>query len=367
MTAKNKILVYGAGPLGSLFAAKLQQGGNDVSILARGQRLADIREHGIALHDVLTGERSVTRVDVVEALAPDDAYDLVLVIMRMNHALQILPVLAANRHTPNVLFLMNNVAGPGALVEALGQERVLIGFPNSAGYREGHVIHCLTGTEEDKAYVLFGEVDGRVTVRTLQVARILESAPGFGAEIRSDMDAWLKYHVALLFPSLAPTLRAAGRDNYRLARTRDLLVLAIRAIHEGFRVLHALDLTVTPAKFKPLQWVPEPILVLFFRRLLSDPLMETALVKHGEAARSEVLYLVDEFLALARTTNVPTPTIERLLPYLADDAPQVPEGSAKIPLRWGSLLAVLGVLLAVLAGAALLAARLARPKGCSAE
>ncbi|MFL7808334.1 MAG: 2-dehydropantoate 2-reductase N-terminal domain-containing protein, partial [Anaerolineae bacterium] len=27
-----KVLVYGAGPLGSLFAAQLQQGGHDVSI-----------------------------------------------------------------------------------------------------------------------------------------------------------------------------------------------------------------------------------------------------------------------------------------------------------------------------------------------
>ena len=42
-----KILVYGAGPLGGLFAARLQQGGNDVSILARGQRLVQVREHGI--------------------------------------------------------------------------------------------------------------------------------------------------------------------------------------------------------------------------------------------------------------------------------------------------------------------------------
>ncbi len=104
--------MYGAGPLGSLFAARLQEGGNEVSILARGQRLADLREHGIVLQDAVTQQRTVTRVNVVEELAPGDAYDLVLVIMRKNHALKILPVLAANEHTPNVLFLMNNAAGP---------------------------------------------------------------------------------------------------------------------------------------------------------------------------------------------------------------------------------------------------------------
>jgi ketopantoate reductase len=64
-----KVLVYGAGPLGSLFAARLQQGGHDLSILARGQRLAELREHGIVLQDVRTKERSATRVHVVEALA----------------------------------------------------------------------------------------------------------------------------------------------------------------------------------------------------------------------------------------------------------------------------------------------------------
>ena len=238
MESSAKILVYGSGPLGSLFATRLAQGGNDVSILARGRRLAELREHGIVLVNVQTDEQTVTQVNVVERLAPEDAYDLVLVIMRKNHALQILPVLAANMHTPNVLFLMNNAAGPGALVEALGLERVLIGFPNSAGYREGHAVHCLTGTEEDKAYMPFGEVDGRITERTQQVARILESAPGFGAQIRTDMDTWLKYHVALLFPSLAPALRAAGVDNYRLARTRDLVVLAIRAMREAWDRLH---------------------------------------------------------------------------------------------------------------------------------
>jgi ketopantoate reductase/protein-S-isoprenylcysteine O-methyltransferase Ste14 len=349
-----KILVYGAGPLGSLFATRLQEGGNDVSILARGQRLADLREHGIVLVDVMTKQQTVTRVNVVDALAPDDAYDLVLVIMRKNHALQILPILAANQHTPNVLFLMNNAAGPGELVEALGRERVLIGFPNSAGYREGHVVHCLAGTEDDPALVPFGEVDGRTTARTQQVARILESAPGFGAEIRTDMDAWLKYHVALLMPSLAPALYAAGTDNYRLARTRDLVVSTIRAMREGFRVLRALGLPVTPAKYRIIEWVPEPILVAILQRWLAHELMEVAMVKHAEAARDEVKHLANEFLALARATSVPTPTIDRLYPYLDPDTPLVPDGSAEIPLGWGGMLLGLGALAAAAVGGVML-------------
>lgn len=355
-----KILVYGAGPLGSLFAARLQEGGNDVSILARGQRLDDLNEHGIVLVDVQTREQTVTRVNIVKELAPDDAYDLVLVIMRKNHALQVLPVLAANRNTPNVLFLCNNAAGPDAYIDALGKDRVLMGFPGAAGYRDGHIVHCLAGTQDDPALVLFGEVDGRITERALQVARIIERAPGFGVELRTDIDAWLKYHVALLFPSLAPALYAASVDNYRLARTRDLVVLAVRAMREGFCVLRALGFPVTPRKLKVIEWLPEPILVLLAQRLLANPLMETALVRHAEAARSEVQHLIDEFMVLARTTSVPTPTIDRLLRYYEVDAPKAPDGSSEIPLRWGGLLAVLGALAMLITGGLLLARRFSK-------
>jgi len=53
-----RILVCGSGPLGSLFAARLHQGGHDVTLLAHGQRLDDLRQHGIVLHDVRTDEMS---------------------------------------------------------------------------------------------------------------------------------------------------------------------------------------------------------------------------------------------------------------------------------------------------------------------
>lgn len=336
---KTRILIYGAGPLGSLFAARLHEGGNNVSLLSRGKRLDDLRQHGIILKDFYTKEETTTHVNIVESLEPEDAYDLVLVIMRKNHALEILPVLSANRNTPNVLFLMNNAAGPDAFVDALGKTRVLVGFPNSAGYFEGHKIYCIAGQIEDKAAVPFGEVDGSITDRTTWVASVLGTAPGYEAEIRTDMDAWHKTHVALLFPSLGPALYAAGTDNFRFARTRDLVLLAIRAIKEGFRVLRELNVAIVPTKMKIYDLVPEPLIILFLKRLITNPAMKIALVGHANAARDEVHHLADEFLALARTTSVPTPAIDQLYPYLDPETPLMPEGSKTIRLRWDGLVA----------------------------
>ena len=61
-----KTLVFGAGPLGSLLAGRLHKAGVDVSILARGQRLADLREHGVVLEDAHSGDRESYPVPVVE-------------------------------------------------------------------------------------------------------------------------------------------------------------------------------------------------------------------------------------------------------------------------------------------------------------
>jgi 2-dehydropantoate 2-reductase len=353
-----KILVYGAGPLGSLFAARLKQAGHEVSLLARGKRLDDLQEHGVVLQDVITGVRTVTRVSVVEELAVQDTYDLVLVVMRKNHALAVLPVLAANERTPNVLFLMNNAAGSGELVQALGRERVLIGFPYAVGYLEGSIVHFMAGTEGDESAVPLGEVDGRITDRTRWVAQVLASAPGFGAEIRTDMDAWLKYHVALLMPALVPALYLAGTDCRRLGRTRDAVLLAVLAGREGFRVLRALGLPVTPSRLRILEWLPEPLLVPLLQRVLADDKMEVALVHHARSARDEMQHLADEFLALARTTAVPTPVIDRLYLQFRPGAPLMPDGSAEIPLDWRGLWLGAGVLVASLVGIVALIAAL---------
>ena len=77
-----EILVYGAGVIGSVYANRLSSGGHQVTMLARGERLAAIRQNGLAIEDVVSGARSVAAVDTVERLGPNDRYDLALIAVR---------------------------------------------------------------------------------------------------------------------------------------------------------------------------------------------------------------------------------------------------------------------------------------------
>lgn len=336
------ILVYGAGVLGSLYAAHLQESGCNVSILARGQRLADIREHGIVLEDAHTGQRT-THVNVVEHLSPEDSYDLVIVLMRKNQVLAVLPSLAANRHTPNVLFMVNNAAGPDEWISTLGRERILLGFPGAGGTREGHVVHYHILSRQQQA-TTFGELDGRFSPRLDRIFSMFERA-GFPVETSAAMDAWLKTHVAWIIP-VAAALYMTGGDNYRMARTRDAVVLMVRAVREGFRVLRALGIPVTPWRLKVFKWLPEPLLVAFMQRLFDTKTAELTIARHANAARDESKELVDELKTLVNTTSVLTPAMDRLFHYLDPAIPPAAEGSSELPMNWRGM----GIGLSVLAG-----------------
>jgi 2-dehydropantoate 2-reductase len=135
-----KILVYGAGVIGTLYAARLQEGGHRVTIVARGQRLADIRRYGLALEDVVSNGRSTTQVETTERLAGrNDQYDIALIAVRRDQVASVVPGLAANHRIPILIFMLNNPTGSSDLAQALGRDRVLLGFPGAGGTRDGHL------------------------------------------------------------------------------------------------------------------------------------------------------------------------------------------------------------------------------------
>jgi len=53
-----RVLILGVGVIGSFNAARFKEAGHDVTLPVRGQRLEDLREHGILLEDFRAGRRS---------------------------------------------------------------------------------------------------------------------------------------------------------------------------------------------------------------------------------------------------------------------------------------------------------------------
>jgi len=117
-----KTLIYGAGPLGSLYAHRLHQADQDITILARDERYKYIKKHGVVLIDEYTEKKEISKVRVVDTLAAEDAYDLIVVLIRKNKLLPIFQVLSQHKHLKNILFLGNNALGFDEYLEHLPKE-----------------------------------------------------------------------------------------------------------------------------------------------------------------------------------------------------------------------------------------------------
>ncbi len=350
-----RVLIYGAGAMGSLYAARLQDSGQSITILARGERAGQIRDHGIVLDNAATHARAITRVSVAEELGPDDAYDMALVFVRKTQLPEVLPALAGSKNIPTTLFMMNNAAGWYDVVSTMGWKRALAGFPGAGGKREGHIItYALCPSFLQPTTI--GELDGRDSPRLQQVAGMLALA-GFPVAISRHIDAWLKTHAAIVEP-LSAALYAAGGDVHRLARTRDALLLAIRSVREGFRVLRATGIPVTPLRFQAYAYLPEPLLIAALQRAFDTEWAELVLGAHANAARDEVALLASELRYLARSVPFTTPNIDRLFAYIEPGRQTIPAGSALLSVSWRSTAAALGAA----AGLYVLISRLSR--GC---
>ncbi len=304
-----RVLVYGAGVLGSLYAARLKGSGHDVTVLARGKRFDEIERQGIVLEHALKGTRSVTPVALTRDLKPDDRYDLVLVVMRRNQVTEVLPALAANRNSALVVFMVNNPLGYGHWLQAIGRDRLLVGFAGAGGTRVDGVVyyHVVSSLLQPTT---FGEPEGGVSERAKALARVFKRA-GFPTVVCSDMDGWQKTHVAWV-SALANGLYMAGGSGQAIASRPDVLRLTVHAIREGFAVLRALGVSVTPGKLRAFDWIPQPIMVAALRLWARTKHFDTIASRHTLAAFDEMEMVSKDFQSLARSTLVPTPALDAL-------------------------------------------------------
>jgi hypothetical protein len=94
---------YNSDIIVRLCAARLQDGGNRVTVVARGQRLADIRRYGLVLEDVVGHGRSTAQLDTTERLGPNDQFDAALIAVRRDQVASVVPELTANYRIPTLI------------------------------------------------------------------------------------------------------------------------------------------------------------------------------------------------------------------------------------------------------------------------
>jgi 2-dehydropantoate 2-reductase len=305
------ILIYGAEVIGSVYAARLQETEHNVTLLARGQRAASLRAHGIQLENAATGRKTVTRVAVVEQLAPDDRYDVVLVTLRLEQLHSVLPILAANHQVPTLLFLLSNPTGMQQF-EQLDPQRVVSGFPAVGGVRKGDAAHYILLRQVP---MMLGEVDGSVTPRMRQLTTLFKQA-GFTVKLSPDIHAWLKTH-AISDMCIITAVMMTGGKSAQLARSRSNVVMLVQAVREALLALRALGTPLTSFSLTLLYlWLPRWLTVFLLQVVLRTRLSRLGIDPHLNDNLKETRQMSWEIMVQLRSSPLATPTLNRLMAVL---------------------------------------------------
>ena len=243
-----KILVYGAGVLGCNLARNLFRAGKDVTLLARGNWAAEIKQNGLRVKDKFSPRVSVSRIPVVTKLAPDAQYDVIFVVLRYTQLDSALDTLRENQ-TKNIVFVGNNVR-PRALAAALPEKNVLFAFALSAGHRESDRVVSI-----DLKKITVGQLSGAASNAGL-IGEIFRGTK-YKVVYEPNMEDYLLCHAAFVMPAVFACYKTDGNlkklrgNTTYLNRLIDANIDGYRAIkNAGHEILPKADADFESKKYR---------------------------------------------------------------------------------------------------------------------
>ena len=292
-----KILIYGAGVIGQIYAARWHEAGHDVTVLARRQTLETLAQDGITLANgaLVNGATSgKVRVNVTGQVSPDSSFELALVTVRRDQVGEILPALAGLQAS-NIVMMQNN-----------SLDLASFGFPGVGGYRrDDGVIEYI---EIPQQPTTLGRHQGREEV----VGEVFKSA-GFAVATTADMEGWLKTH-AVFIAAMCASINSCGGDAVKLAADRTRVATMIRSAGEGFRALISNGVAVQPPPLKMIfTVVPRLIAVRYWQGQLRGTVGTVALAPHSRISKDTELPVLYRDVQKMMAGLEPTPHLDKLL------------------------------------------------------
>jgi Ketopantoate reductase len=313
-----KILVYGAGVLGSYLAHVLHRGGNDVTLLARGDRLEGLGKNGLVIRHYLQCHTTVDQVKLTDRLGKSDVYDIVFIVMQRQQLDGVLLQICENEGCGLFVLVGNNAAAEETqqYIEEHSRtpKRVLFAFQSSGGRRENSkVISIHLATPKLEGSLTIGALGGDDTWRPMLEQAFAKTS--YRLRISENMDAWLKCHVAFILP-ICFACYYTGGDLRKVAGNRYFLDRLIDAMQEGYRVVEACGYPIEPKEDGDFVTNHRLKCRLMLRLMAATPIGRLAASDHAMGAKAEMRRLYDDFCNLKQRAGIDTPAWDELARYM---------------------------------------------------
>ena len=235
-----RVAVVGAGAIGGVLGARLQQAGHDVVFIARGATLAALRARGLILESI-DGDLTLPSVHATDDPSAVGVVDIVLVCVKATQIAGLVPSLrplvgAATAVIP----VQNGVEASELLAAALGNDNVLEGLGRVLveQVEPGHIRHTAV-----TPIIEFGRRAG-ASVQSpayAQIERFAAALRGAGlvAELPDDMRLaqWQKFLFIEPIGAVGATARVPFGDVRSIPETRALLHAALHEVRNVGRAV----------------------------------------------------------------------------------------------------------------------------------
>ncbi len=294
-----KILIIGAGVLGSNLAHSIKKG-NDVTILARGKTYENLKNNGLIIKHKL-GKRTVDHLNVINKLDEDDIYDVIFIVSRFSALDDIVPIAEKNK-SKNVVFVGNNMSAEKYV--NINNKNVLFAFFMAAGKKYDGYINSICLNK-----IQIGRVDGRDIDN--EFIKSIFKKTRIKVIIENKMNDYLKTHACAVLPLVFASYKVNG--NLKLLKNdKEYSILIMDAIIEGYDVLKKLGYEILP-KGEYENCVNKKNLCAFiYRFMFSNFIGKMCISDHAMSAREEFMMMANEFEKLKEKSKLETKTYDKL-------------------------------------------------------
>ena len=291
-----RILIYGAGVIGSLYATLFSEAGVETAVYARGQRLQNLKLNGLRYEK--NGTICAANVRVLDTLPEDDIYDFVFLTVRENQLHDALTQLRNNK-SPCIVTMVNSLEDYGLWEQLFGTGRVLPAFPGAGGGFENGILHAGL-TPRLIQPTTFGILSPRQEPDAKQLKALFKRAKIPYQQVK-DMHAWQLCHLAMVVP-IADAYYETD-DPANVGANQTVMAHTARTLRENFRLLAQSGVRLSPVKMQMFRFLPlfllRPALKITFQSNFGDVFM----YRHAMKAPDEMQQLHEQFYAYLSKTK----------------------------------------------------------------
>jgi 2-dehydropantoate 2-reductase len=283
-----RLLIYGAGVIGSTYAVYFSKAGHDVSVYARGKRLEELETKGLRYPE--KGKIRKADVRILAKLADDDIYDFIFLTVRENQLYEALEELKSNR-SKCIVTMVNSIDDYHIWENICGKGRILPAFPGAGGsIKDGVLDAALTPWVVQPT--TFAELYGGRTERIKRLSMIFKKAH-IPYQVVDDMHIWQLCHLAMVVPIADAYYEA--ENPLKVGKELKVMTRTARRLKRNFHFLKEHLGVLSPNKMNMFLFVPQPILVIGLSFVFCSSFGEKFMYEHSIKAPDEMRQLHRQF------------------------------------------------------------------------